>query len=137
MPVNTLVYEHIMGTEERAVPVLEGDRLTGLVPLEDVRKVAREVWETTMVSEIMTPIARLDVVTPSDNASEALNRLTQHGVSQRPVVQDGALVGIVRRRDIMKWLHLQSELAAQCGQRHAPLAARARSAPAPSLIYDG
>lgn len=112
MPVSTLVYEHIMGTEERAFPVLEDGRLTGLVTLEDVRKMGRDAWETATVSEIMTPIACLTVVTPSADANEALNRLTQRDMSQLPVVQDGALVGIVRRRDIMKWLQVQSELAA-------------------------
>lgn len=112
MPVSTLVYEHIMGMEERAFPVLEDGRLTGLVTLEDVRKMGRDAWETATVSEIMTPIACLTVVTPSADANEALNRLTQRDMSQLPVVQDGALVGIVRRRDIMKWLQVQSELAA-------------------------
>jgi hypothetical protein len=28
-----------------------------------------------------------------------------------PVVQDGRLVGVLRRRDITRWLHMQSEFA--------------------------
>jgi signal-transduction protein with cAMP-binding, CBS, and nucleotidyltransferase domain len=35
-------------------------------------------------------------------------------VHQLPVVRDGKLIGLLRQRDILKWLHLQS--GAQTGQ---------------------
>jgi hypothetical protein len=37
-----------MRTDERAFPVLrDGDQLSGLVCLDDVRRVPREDWDTT------------------------------------------------------------------------------------------
>ena len=46
-----------MGADERAFPVLDGDRLAGLVTLEDIRKMAREAWDRTTAAELLaTPI---------------------------------------------------------------------------------
>lgn len=111
IPVNTLVYDLLIGSDERAFPVVEDGRLVGLVCLEDVRKLPREVWETTPVSEIMTRADQLAVATPQEEASEALDQLVRRDVRQMPVVEDGHLVGLLRRRDIVKWLQLRSGLA--------------------------
>jgi CBS domain-containing protein len=99
-----------MKTDDQSFPVVEDGRFVGLVALEDIRAVSREAWDTTTVREIMTPIDQLVVVTPDEDAAEALNKLTQRDVRQLPVVRDGALTGLLRRRDIIKWLQLESEL---------------------------
>src|SRR5690606_28572021 len=111
MPVSVLVDDFIMKTDERGFAVVEGERLAGMVCLEDVRQVPRADWETTPVSQIMTPASQLEAVTPREDANEAFNRLARRDVRQVPVVQDGRLVGMLRRRDITRWLHLQSEFA--------------------------
>jgi len=111
LPLNRLVYEYVMGTDERAFPVMDGERLLGLVCLEDIRKVPREAWEHTTVGEVMTDTGHLDVVNPSEDAGDALEKLTRRDVRQAPVVENGRLVGLLRRRDILKWLELQSGFA--------------------------
>jgi len=103
-----LVHHYVMGTDERAFPVLDGDRLVGLVTLEDIRKVAREDWDTTSAAEIMTPADQLAVVQPQDDAATALDKLTERNVHQVPVISNGHLVGLVRSSDIMRWLNLQA-----------------------------
>lgn len=107
--VSELVHDHILGTDERAFPVMENDRMVGLVCLEDARKTPREKWDTTKVRQIMTPAQQLTVATPQENASAALNDLASRDVNQLPVVQNGQLVGMLCRRDIMRWLQLHSE----------------------------
>jgi Zn-dependent protease/predicted transcriptional regulator len=106
--VGDLVYRYVMGTDEQAFPVLDGDRLVGLVTLEDIRKVPREAWDTTTAGQIMTPADQLAVVQPQDDAATALDRLTERDVRQVPVISNGRLMGLVRRRDIMRWLQLQA-----------------------------
>jgi CBS domain-containing protein len=107
--VDDLVYNHIMGTDERAFPVMDGGNFAGMVCLEDVRKVPKDQWDDVKVGQIMTPADKLDVISPREEASEALQKLARRDVNQVPVVQNGALVGILRRSDIIRWLQLQSD----------------------------
>ena len=107
--VGELVERYVMGTDERAFPVLDGDRLLGLVTLEDIRKVSREKWDTTRARDIMTPADQLAAVRPQDDAATALDKLMERDVGQVPVIADRHLVGLVRRRDIMRWLQLQAQ----------------------------
>ncbi len=103
-----LVHDHIMGTDDHAFPVVDNGHLVGLVTLEDMRKVAREGWDTTLVSQIMTPVEQLAVTTPEEDAEDALHKLTQRDVRQLPVLRkDGELAGVLRRRDIVRWLQVQ------------------------------
>jgi CBS domain-containing protein len=111
-PIGTLIQKYLLGTDEHAFPVVEGERLVGLVCLEDVRKVAREAWATTTVRQIMTPAGELVVTAPEEEVTAALHRLVGRDVSQIPVLQAGRFVGMLRHRDIARWLELQSEGAA-------------------------
>ncbi|HEY8461438.1 MAG TPA: site-2 protease family protein [Blastocatellia bacterium] len=111
LTVSRLVYDYVMGVGERAFPVVEGDRLVGMVCLKDIRRVRREDWDRVTVREIMTEASHLDVVTASEDASNALEKLTRRDVGQAPVIENGRLVGLLRRADILKWLELQSGLA--------------------------
>jgi CBS domain-containing protein len=56
----------------------------------------------------MTPADQLAAVRPHDDAALALDKLMERDVSQLPVIDDGRLVGLVHRRDIMRWLQLQA-----------------------------
>jgi CBS domain-containing protein len=105
--ISTLVYEYIMNRDDHAFPVEVDGELVGLVTLEDVRAIGREQWDTTYVRDIMTPDSRLATLPATAEADEALHQLSQLDVSQMPVVENGRLVGLIRRRDIMKWLQLQ------------------------------
>lgn len=112
LPVSDLVYNWMLGADERAFPVVHDERLAGLVSLEDVRKVPREKWAETTIDRIMTPADQLVVVSPDEGASEALHELTRRDVQQLPVVENGKLLGMLRLRDIMRWLRLQSDAPA-------------------------
>jgi Zn-dependent protease/predicted transcriptional regulator len=108
--VSQLVNDHMMNSDERCFPVVDNDRMLGLVCFEDIRKLPRDQWQTSSVTEIMTPADHLEVVTPQADAAEALNRLGAKDIRQVPVVDHGHLLGILRRRDILRYLQLQSQL---------------------------
>jgi Zn-dependent protease/CBS domain-containing protein len=112
--ISSLVHDHVMGTDDHAFPVVDDGRLVGIVTLEDIRSAARDIWDTRHVQQIMTPAPKLVVADPDEDAADALDKLAQSDVHQLPVVRDGRLVGLLRQRDILKWLHLQS--SQQTGQ---------------------
>jgi CBS domain-containing protein len=108
--VRTLVHDHVMQADDHAFPVLDSGQVVGIVTLEDMREASRDAWDDTYVRDIMTPVEQLVVVSPDEDAADALDKLRQHDVRQLPVMRNGELVGCLRRRDIVKWLQLHSEL---------------------------
>jgi Zn-dependent protease/CBS domain-containing protein len=106
--ISSLVHDHIMGSDIRAYPVVENDTLVGLVTLDDVRSVSRSDWDTVVVREIMTTMEDLVTIEPQADASQAFNKLMQLDVNQLPVVGGSELIGMLQRRDIVRWLQLQS-----------------------------
>lgn len=111
LPISTLVYDHVMRSDERAFPVMDGDHLVGVIYIENIREVDRSDWDTKTVGQVMVPKNELEVVTPRDDAMDAFQKLAQREMRQIPVVQNGELVGMLRRRDILRWLQMNSETA--------------------------
>ena len=111
LAVSGLVDDYLMKSDDRAFPVVDSGQLVGLICLKDVRKVPRQAWDTTLVSQIMTPASQLDLVSPREDVSAALSKLAQRDTSQLPVLEGGHLVGMLRQRDVMRWLQLQSHRA--------------------------
>lgn len=115
--VSQLVHDYIMRTDDHAFGVVDDGSFVGLVTLGDVRGVSRDAWDRAYVRDIMTPTAELLMIDPDEDAAEALRKLAQRDVRQLPVVQGGRLVGLLRRRDIVRWLHLHTELGLGRGDR--------------------
>jgi Zn-dependent protease/CBS domain-containing protein len=105
----SLIDEYIMRSDQRAFPVVEGDRLVGLVCLEDVRRLSAAERATQSVRDVMTPARELATIAPDEATAEALQALSRRAVNQLPVVKDGQVRGLIRREDILKWLTLHGE----------------------------
>lgn len=106
--VGDLVQNYMMGTDDQSFPVVSGLQLIGIVTVNDVRKVPHQAWATTTVEQIMTSADKIAEVTPDEDAVEALHELTEHEATQLPVVRNGQMIGMLRRRDISRWVQLHS-----------------------------
>lgn len=106
LPVANLVQEHLIGGDDRALPVVQGDTLLGLVSVSDVRRVPPERWPSTSVGSIMKPVDKLWVSHPAQPLIEAFEQLARRNLEQMPVLENDRLVGVLRKRDIGRWLEL-------------------------------
>jgi predicted transcriptional regulator len=110
--VNDLMHVHLMNSDDQAFPIIEQDQLVGIVTLDDVRRAPRDQWDDIHVSGIMTPRANLIITSPDEEVITAMDKLIQRDVRQLPVLnQHSELLGLLRRRDIMRWLNTQSEFS--------------------------
>jgi Zn-dependent protease len=107
--VDTLIEDYIMQTDEHAFPVMTEGDLQGIVCLEDVRAVPKAERATTRAADIMTPRPDLISAQPQEDAYQVLEKLAQHDIRQLLVLDGEALVGMVRRRDIVRYLQIQSD----------------------------
>ncbi len=85
-----------------AVPVLEGDKLVGVLSERDiVRRIlmANRDWTETKVEDVMTsdPLT----VKSSDDHEECMLLMKRHTFRHLPVVEEGRLVGFVSLRDLL------------------------------------
>lgn len=84
-----------------AVVVLEGERLAGILTERDILKaVGRGDEETSSVGDWMT--RHPDTIEPSDSTDHAAVLMIHGGFRHLPVVEGGAVVGILSIRDLMR-----------------------------------
>jgi len=108
LTLQQLVDEYVLRLREHSFPVAEDGLLRGIVCLHDVKTVPRERWPYTRVSEVMTPWAELETVSPGDDGSAILARLNARDVRQLPVVEGGRLIGLLRRSDVLRYLQVRA-----------------------------
>lgn len=104
--VATLVHEHLLPGDDRALPVVREGELLGLVSIADVRAVPVDSWAATPVASIMRNLDALRVTAPERPLEDAFEQLARQDIEQMPVVAGGRLVGMLRRRDIARWIEL-------------------------------
>jgi Zn-dependent protease/CBS domain-containing protein len=93
----------------RAAPVMQGEKLVGIVTIDDVKKLPHDRWPQTPVVNIMTH-APLYSVAPEDDLNTALKLIAQHDINQVLVLRQGQLVGLLSRADIISHLQISQEL---------------------------
>ncbi|GAY11089.1 CBS domain-containing protein [Pseudonocardia sp. N23] len=86
-----------------ALPVMDGERLVGIVSERDVVRRLHEVGPS-LVDVPVVDIMTADVVTcsPEDSALELSRVMTERRIRHLPVTTDGKLVGIVSIGDMVK-----------------------------------
>jgi Zn-dependent protease len=108
--VEELVRDYIYRHQFTNFPVLNRDEFIGMVSLDSVKTISKDLWGFKQVRDIMTPIELVPCLAPADETSEALSRMISGDVGCMPVVEDGKLMGIVSRRDIMNFCKIKSDL---------------------------
>lgn len=111
LTVERLVEDYLLHSPQRAYPVVEGERLLGLVCQRDIDRLDVAFRAQTPVSAIMTPAHELSVVAPEEDAFDVLAILAERDLNQLPVVEGGRVLGLIRREDVLKWLALNRRRA--------------------------
>jgi len=105
-----LVDQYFLPQGLRSALVMQADQLAGLITLSDIRHVPREQWGQVTVGHAMIPLERLHVVQPQQNLNDVLPLMAGRDVNQLPVVQNGAVVGVVSRDAIVHYLEVRRSL---------------------------
>ncbi len=118
VPPSTAVYEARRLMEEKQIrhlPVVERDRLVGIITDRDIRlnlpspATSLSIWEINYllarltVGEVMTkPVVTTE---PDRPVEDAARLMLERRIGALPVVEDGRLVGIITETDLLRaWL---------------------------------
>ncbi|HXC71509.1 MAG TPA: site-2 protease family protein [Pyrinomonadaceae bacterium] len=108
--LETFVHDHLLPSGHRCFVVLEQGRPAGIITPHEVKTIARARWPYTTVSDVMRSLESLSTVGPERPVTEALELMGREDVNQVPVVQGGALAGIISRGHITRLLQTRAEL---------------------------
>jgi Zn-dependent protease/predicted transcriptional regulator len=101
------VTEMMLATKHLGFPVVEHDKLVGMITLVDVNRISQTDREAKQVRDIMTrdPIT----LPPSAPVMDALRIMSARNIGRIPIVKDGRVIGIVTRSDILKMAELKKD----------------------------
>ncbi|MGB9959754.1 MAG: CBS domain-containing protein [Candidatus Bathyarchaeales archaeon] len=112
-PVKDIVETHFTKYKHGGFPVVKDSELLGLITLEDLKKVPKEKWQETKVRDVMTPCEKLKCANPDETAVDALMKMSKYNVGRLPVQENGKLIGIITRSDIIHAIQLKTELGGE------------------------
>jgi len=110
MSVEELVQDFIYRHQFTSFPVFNRDDFVGMVSLEGVKQVPKELWTFKQVRDVMTPAEHVPSLHPGEDATDVLARMVTEDRGLMPVIEGGRLVGVVSRRDILNLFKIKSDL---------------------------
>jgi Zn-dependent protease/ribosomal protein L40E len=108
--VNQLVSNYFLVHRHGGYPVVKDGAIQGIVTLQCVRAVPRERRDIETVAQAMVPCERTVMVKPNLSALDAMHKMAREKVGRVLVAEDGQLLGIVTRGDIMRAVQTRLEL---------------------------
>lgn len=100
--------------EVRRLPVMDGDRLVGIVTRGDIRGAEASDATSLSVWELNYLLSKLSIdkvmsspvfsVSPETTIGEAAKLMLENKIAGLPVLEDGKLVGIITESDIFRLL---------------------------------
>lgn len=110
LTIERLVNDQILAQGRRCFPVASDDQVLGLVTLHNVKSVPRELWPTRTMRQAMTPFDRLKSVPPTEDLSSVLKVMTESDINQVLVIDNGAIVGVIGRDNLLGFINIRTEL---------------------------
>ena len=108
--VEDLVENYFYKHKYVCFPVVRNESVLGLVTIESVKKIERDMWNQTSVGAI-TELLREDLIaSPDETVISAMKKLFANQIGRMVVIEDGKLIGIISRTDILNYIRVYSEL---------------------------
>ncbi len=108
--IDTAVDEYFFKYRYDSFPVVSDRKIRGLISLENIKDLPKEQWSITRVGAVMDSDLDKLIIKPEEEAVNALAKMIKEGVGRLLVVEDGNLLGLITRRDILQLFKIKTDL---------------------------
>ena len=112
LSVDKLVNDVVLPSGKRCFIVSSDSRPDGMVTLQEIKDVPGPDRNTRTVGQIMKPFNQLKTVSPDTDLATVMRILTEQDVNQVPVVENGQLVGMIARDNLLNFISLKESVGA-------------------------
>jgi len=88
-------------------PVLDDERLVGLITAHDIQAVSPAAWSWRQVGQVMRQVVPSLIVEPNTPVIQVMEYMVREGWDRLVVMQDGKIVGLVTHSAILHFLQLR------------------------------
>ena len=85
------------------IPVVDGERVVGMISRRDFRKMRKESQIRSPVRAFMTADAL--TIEPGKSPTQAAQLMVKHDIGRLPVVKGDQVIGIITRSDVMRYFY--------------------------------
>jgi CBS domain-containing protein len=85
------------------IPVVDGGVIVGMISRRDFRKMRRESQIKSPVKAFMS--TGVLTIAPGQSPMQAAQLMVKHDIGRLPVVENGQLIGIITRSDVMRYFY--------------------------------
>ena len=108
--INQVVQRYILTTGRGYFLVADEGGIKGILTLRNIKYVPQSSWEVTQAKEVMTPVEKLKVANPEQDALSILEQMNENGIHLMPVVSGDGIIGLITRDSLVRLLHARSQL---------------------------
>lgn len=108
LTIDTFAARVLDGSASPSLPVVRGTDLLGIIGLAQLRRIRPDRWATTRAEDLMVVPPTLPLVESTTTIRSVLEQLQRTGLDGLPVVDAGALAGVVTRRGVAEALRLRA-----------------------------
>ena len=103
LTIRELIQRRFLPTSSQFFLVVEGESVGGLLTLRRIKGIPREEWDIITTGQAMTPVEKLKVVRPSDDALGVLQRMDEENLNEIAVAGGGRVIGVVVRENLIRF----------------------------------
>jgi Zn-dependent protease/CBS domain-containing protein len=110
LSLEELVERLVLGRAERCFFVTTNGTLEGMLTLTDVTQTPRSNWQTVTTGQTMRRREELISIQPNTELLTALQAMDDANVNQVPVMDGEALLGVLSREQVLRYVRLRAQL---------------------------
>jgi len=103
LTIRELIQRRFLPTSSQFFLVVEGESVGGLLTLRRIKGIPKEEWDIITTGQAMTPVEKLKVVRPSDDALGVLQRMDEENLNEIAVAGGGRVIGVVVRENLIRF----------------------------------
>ena len=102
--LDVLINQHLLGSGKRAYVVQRQGAPVGILTIHQLQQAPKSAWTTTTAEDIMIPLDKARTISPDADLWTALSAMDREGVNQLLVVDQGKVIGMISREDLVSFL---------------------------------
>lgn len=106
LSLQTAVDEFFVAYGYDSFPVVDEDRVVGLIAVQDVQALSQGLWAWRTVADVMRPAASELFIQPEWSIMQAMEHMVRTGFDRLVVMEGGRPVGLITRSAVARFLQL-------------------------------